>query len=209
MMVPDRKYRMVFSDIDGTLITSEHHLTQGTIDKVRALDRRQIPFVLVSARMPSGIYPLQRSLGISEAIVAYSGALILDRQGRTEMSIGIDADQALRLDRFIHERWPRVAMTAYAGDEWCVESCQDPWVQEEYRITGAPFDLARIEGFIKDKGIIHKFLCMGEPEVISALADELTNSFQDLAVYRSKPTYLEIMDKAVSKSKAVEYICKK
>ncbi|GAY75313.1 hydrolase [Sporolactobacillus inulinus] len=69
---------LIFSDIDGTLINSHHELTERTIRAVQGCTSRGIPFVLVSARMPSGISPLQRQLGLSCPIICYSGALIVD-----------------------------------------------------------------------------------------------------------------------------------
>ena len=50
------KIKMIFSDIDGTLLTSEHKVTDRTKMKIKELDALQIPFVLVSARMPDAIY---------------------------------------------------------------------------------------------------------------------------------------------------------
>jgi hydroxymethylpyrimidine pyrophosphatase-like HAD family hydrolase len=48
---------------------------------------------------------------------------------------------------------------------------------------------------------------MGEAEAISGLDNVLKEKFPGLSVYRSKDTYLEIMDSAVSKSSAVKYLC--
>ena len=58
------KIKMIFSDIDGTLLTSEHKVTDRTKIKIKELDALQIPFVLVSARMPDAIYVIQEGLNI-------------------------------------------------------------------------------------------------------------------------------------------------
>jgi hypothetical protein len=75
------QYKMVFCDIDGTLIDSKHQISKDTGQKIRELSRAGIPFIMVSARMPSGIFPLQNELQIKAPIVCYSGALILDEHG--------------------------------------------------------------------------------------------------------------------------------
>ena len=47
-------YKCVFSDIDGTLLNSKHQISEKTKKKVQQLAIQNIPFVLVSARMPKG-----------------------------------------------------------------------------------------------------------------------------------------------------------
>ena len=49
---------IVFSDIDGTLLSSDLTITPQTLRAIRQLQARQIPFVIISARSPSGIYPI-------------------------------------------------------------------------------------------------------------------------------------------------------
>ena len=76
------RIRAVFSDVDGTLLNSGHRVTPRTAEWIRKLGERDIPFVIVSARSPSGIYPIQRKNGICCPIIAYSGALIQDEKGQ-------------------------------------------------------------------------------------------------------------------------------
>ncbi len=57
--------KIVFSDIDGTFLTNDHHVTDKTEYAVNQLLNQNIPFVLVSARMPEAIYPITERLGIS------------------------------------------------------------------------------------------------------------------------------------------------
>ena len=48
-------YKIVFSDVDGTLFYSNHQLLNNTLYAIRQLQQRDIPFVIISARSPSGI----------------------------------------------------------------------------------------------------------------------------------------------------------
>ena len=50
--------KIVFSDIDGTLLTSEHKLSKNTLFAINKLQEKNIDFVIISARSPSGIYPI-------------------------------------------------------------------------------------------------------------------------------------------------------
>ena len=52
-----KKYKIIFSDIDGTLLNDENQVPKETVEELQSLDKRGIPFVLVSARMPEGMRP--------------------------------------------------------------------------------------------------------------------------------------------------------
>ena len=71
-------FRILFSDIDGTLINSQHHIPGRTREKILELDRKGIPFILVSARGPAGVEVIRRELGNRKPFICYSGGLVLD-----------------------------------------------------------------------------------------------------------------------------------
>ena len=48
-------YKIIFTDIDGTLLGPDRVLTQATIDQVTRI-KETIPFILVSSRMPKQMY---------------------------------------------------------------------------------------------------------------------------------------------------------
>ena len=51
-------YQVVFSDVDGTLLNDQHCITPLTLLAIKKIQQQGIPFVIVSARSPSGIYPI-------------------------------------------------------------------------------------------------------------------------------------------------------
>ena len=61
--------RMIYSDIDGTLLNSSHHISVDTREKILELDRREIPLIMVSARMPDGVEIIRRELGNHRPII--------------------------------------------------------------------------------------------------------------------------------------------
>lgn len=203
------KYRMIFCDIDGTLIDSSYQIPPDTTAKIQELARMGIPFVLASARMPSGIAPLQRELGICAPMICYSGALILDEKGAQLKSIGIPRDQALDIEAYVKTQWQHISCSAFSGDQWLVDSVQDSWVVQEQEITTSQPVEGQIAHHIPPEGQVHKFLCMGEGPHIAGLNQALRERYPGLAVHRSKDTYLEIMDSGATKSGAVRYLCHK
>ncbi|CDF98453.1 Hypothetical Cof protein [Avibacterium paragallinarum JF4211] len=50
-------YKMVFSDMDGTLLNSQHQITPATVQSIQRIMQKGIPFIPVSARPPYAILP--------------------------------------------------------------------------------------------------------------------------------------------------------
>ena len=82
-------YRAVFSDIDGTLLTSQKNVSPDTVNAILKLSLKDILFTLSSARSPAGIETVIRQYGFSCCIVAFSGALILDEKRKVLFEKGI------------------------------------------------------------------------------------------------------------------------
>lgn len=201
------QYKMVFSDIDGTLLDSAHRISSDTGQKIRELSQRGVPFILVSARMPSGIFPIQRALDVKAPIVCYSGALVLNEHGEALTSAGLDREKALEIEAYIKNEWQQVCCSAFSFHDWIVDDIRNEWIAEEQRITGSVPKEGALSRLVPANGQIHKFLCMGEAKVIAALGAALEARFSGLSVYRSKDTYLEIMNGNASKSAAVRVLC--
>jgi HAD superfamily hydrolase (TIGR01484 family) len=67
---------LVVSDIDGTLITSNHEITPETKRVALELRLSGIHLCLASARPPRSIKPIARELGLRAPFAAFNGALI-------------------------------------------------------------------------------------------------------------------------------------
>ena len=202
------RYQIVFCDIDGTLLDSKHHISKNTGQKIRELVGSGVPFILVSARMPGAIRPIQRELGLEQPMICYSGSLILGEREDCIHSIGIGREKAVRVDAFIREGWPQICCSAYSHHDWIAHDLQDEWIVQEQQITSAAAVKGPITDVIPPDGQVHKFLCMGEPGPIESLGKLLKEEFPELTVYRSKDTYLEIMDGSASKSGAIRHLCR-
>jgi len=82
-------YKILFSDIDGTLLDADRTLSQKTIKVLSELKNR-FPIVLISSRMPVQMYYLQEKAGIlGMPLIAYNGALVLDKGGEVLHSVEI------------------------------------------------------------------------------------------------------------------------
>lgn len=199
--------RILFSDIDGTLLDTSHHVRENTRKKILELEARGIPFILLSARMPSGVRVVERELGTHSPIVCYSGGLILDEKGNRLFSCQIPLVQAAEVKALVRAHFPEISCDAYGGDQWIVDDDQNPWVLAEEAITHGKSTVGDMERVFAADGGIHKFLLMGESKYIDGAAVLLRERFPGLNVQRSNANYLEVMDKQVTKSLGVHFLC--
>lgn len=201
-----QEIRIVFSDVDGTLVDNEHHpipASAGTIQRVA----RQIPFCLVSARSPEGLYPIQRQLGFTGPIACFSGAYVLDGEGNELYSSVIPTVDALEIKRYLERELPNVTTGTYGFHTWVVDDRTDPRVvREEYFVQAESQESRDLAGIFGERGV-HKFLLMGEPSSIMAAQQAVTERYPHLNVVRSNDTLCEIMCAEASKSRAVELLC--
>ena len=130
-----KEYKIIFSDIDGTLLNNENQVPEETIEELRRLDSQGVPFVLVSARMPKGMRPIREELGIHAPMVCYSGGLVLDPDDQEIYSCLLDLDLACEIKSLVAKEFPEVVCGIYGGEHWVVDDIRDPWVIQEQGIT--------------------------------------------------------------------------
>lgn len=206
------QYKMICLDIDGTLLNSEHKITPSTKEIIEIVaNNKQIPVILVSARMPKGILFLQKELNIVQPIICYSGALIVDGKSNILLNITIPISEVKQIYKLVKEL--NIHISLYKDNEWYVES-MDAWAKQESEITNITPNIISFEELIhiwdQDNTGPNKILCMAEPCDIKLLNSKVANiDFRNLNVYPSKDTYLEIMPISATKTSAIEFLCKK
>lgn len=199
------RYKAVFSDIDGTLLDSTHMILPDTKQKIQEINRKGIPFILVSARMPRGMTGIRDELGIRMPMVCYSGALVVDEKGEILFSRNIELHMADQVYRSIQKEKIDISFSLYSGNRWIASDPGNPWIRQESFITGVKPEIGDFTDLTVFENI-HKILCMGEPGKILRLERMLQVKFPKLSAYRSKDTYLEIMSDQASKSNAVSIL---
>lgn len=201
---------MLCLDIDGTLLNSKHQITERTKIAIRKVAKEQkIPVILVSARMPQGIYFLAKELEICAPIICYNGALIIDYNNNIVLNNYIEVPYIRKVYSIVKKY--SICISLYKDDEWYNEE-KDEWVEQEEGITNLTSTIRDYRELLTDWGNegCNKILCMGDEEEILSLKKELLAMFQeDLTIYLSKPTYLEIMPKNSSKTAAIAVLLEK
>ncbi len=206
------KFKMLCLDIDGTLINSKHKITENTKEAIRrAANEKQIKVILVSARMPKGILFLQKELEVSQPIICYNGALIVDNNTDILWNITIPVSHVEEIYNLAKETGINVSL--YKDDEWYVEEI-DQWAEREGEITKTYPEIIKYNDLFstwkQQKSEPNKILCMAEPDKIKLLESKLKDcNYGNLNIALSKPTYLEIISQNASKTAAIEFLCKR
>ncbi len=198
-------YKIVFSDIDGTLLNSEHKITPLTEYAIKELQKLDIPFVIISARSPSGIYPIVNDYNIKCPIISYSGALILDENNNVLFHKGIKKESANEIINFIEKKHFDMTWGIYSFDQWIVKNKKDPRIINEETIVKAYSTQGDINSITGNE--VHKILCICNPDKILDIENLLKINFPDYSIAKSSDILLEIMEKNITKATAVNTMC--
>lgn len=197
--------KIVFSDIDGTLLNSKSELTELNLIAINSLKEKNIPFVLVSARSPECIYPILEEYGFNCNIIGLGGAIIVNESRDIIYENGLSKKLAKDVSDFINQYGKNIVVNFYSGDKWIVNDKENARVKTEEKIV----KVESIEGTIDDiDKSVHKILCMGEEDNILEIEEYVKKNFEELTVVKSSASMLEIMNTGINKGKACEILCK-
>lgn len=205
------QYKLVCSDIDGTLLNENRVLSKRTIEAIKSI-KHNLPVILVSSRMPKAMKHLQNDLDImKDPLIAYNGGLIIDYEDdeqRVLFSEEIPLDVTALILQFVKKS--KIHISLYHNDEWYVPA-MDYWAEREQNNTKVIPQVAELEdvyqSWMKEGKGPHKIMCMGDETEIQMLYNYLQkHNAETVHAYRSKDTYIEIASKKISKLTALNYL---
>lgn len=202
--------KIIFSDIDGTLLNNERQVSQNTIKQIQKI-KEKIPFVLVSARMPKQMKHIQDDLCIvGSPMIAYNGALVIcDNQIIHSQEVPVSlVKKIIEYNKEVAQN--QVHISLYNADEWYAPE-YDFWAKREENNTKSSPEILSNEAALdlwekQGKGV-HKLMLMGEKNLIQAIYEFLCQNFDNqLHIYRSKDTYIEVSHISVSKLTGIKML---
>ncbi len=197
--------KIIFSDIDGTLINSEFQVTEATQIAIREAIQQGKLFVPVSARMPEAIQPIIDSIGITGPLIAFNGALVQGQQGEVIASYPMATALALEICDYVVQEAPAIAWNVYSFHDWYSMDRKHPWIKREegiVQLASQEVTLSELAGLES----VHKLLFMGEPGQIAPLEVQLKKKYPDVSIVQSAPYFIEVMAKGIRKGPAVKLL---
>lgn len=204
-MIPD----IAFSDIDGTLLNANREPSPALKIEVARLTANDVPFILISSRMPQAMTWIQDELGISGLpLVCYNGGLVIvDGEVVHSQEISIAFVATIRE---LNEKMG-LSVQLFHGEEWYVEE-MDHYAKREENNTRVKPEVKSNRAVADDWATrpvsAHKIMVMGDPagidEMVAKLKEITDGAY--LHLYRSKDDYLEIASKEISKLTGIEKV---
>jgi len=164
--------------------------------------------------MPAAMRHLQKTLQrVDNPLICYNGGFVIDYNSYeiiTLDNVSIPLELCSKIYDFTQNT--SIHLSLYGEDEWYAPQ-MDYWTEREIRSTKVqptiePFSSV-MDLWSKAALGAHKVMCMGKAEEIEALFQELVRNFsEDLHLYRSKDTYIEIAPRKISKASALEALLK-
>jgi len=199
---------LVASDLDGTLLPPSLEVSPRTTAGIGRLRLAGVPFVVCTGRMFRSARRVAAQFGLSDGpIVCYQGGLVADLASGERLR-HVTIDPAVAAEVVTHAREIAIHVNAYVDDELYVER-DDDWARRyaEYAEVGMTVvaDLLPVVAASPTK-----FVLCAEPARVETLLPELQELWRGrLYVTRSLPHYIEICDAAVSKSAALDFLCRR
>lgn len=205
--------RLILSDIDGTILDNQNKIDSNLKDCIKQLNKKEIPFILASARSPQGMLALAEELNVMDnPIACFNGALVVkdlkEDNYTTILNHELDRTEVERIFNLLKQKFPQVTINLYSGVTWYVEKI-DKWVKIEADITKLVPIKTDLKNIIVNSQIpIHKLLLIGDTDQITKALKFFQTRFPKSAFYLSKDNYLEVTNKQVSKEKALRELAK-
>ncbi len=199
--------RLLLSDVDGTLVTSEKVLTERSVAAVHRLHDAGVLFAVTSGRPPRGMQMLVEPLGLSTPVAAFNGGLLVepDMSVIEERAIPSEllAPTLALLESFALSVW------VYRGADWYVRDLDGPHVERESNTVRFPPTLVEsFDGIVAD---VAKIVGVSDDhDAVARAAVAAGERFGDhVSAACSQPYYLDVTHPEANKGSVVRYLAAK
>ena len=196
-------FKLVVSDLDGTLLTPEHRVGDYSLRVLRTLRDRGVGLVLASGRHFLDVRAISEVLGGGTCTISSNGAAVYDGDGAAIEMEAIDADCLEFLTR--DPAFDGVHTNLFRPNDWLVER-PEPRLLEYHAESGFSYRVVSFRDL--DEEPVVKVFFYGEHEHLLGLEDlVLARCSERVTTTFSLPVTLEVMAKGVSKGAALAREC--
>jgi len=198
--------KMVALDLDDTLLDSGLKISSACENAIQKARQKGVMITLSTGRMFKSALPYARQLGIDVPIITYQGAWVKNSlSGEVLYNQPVPPELARQVMTYFRQQG--VHYHSYYNDELCIEKHSSE-ADDYARLAGVKAQLHSDLIADLDRCDAMKIMAISqdEPQLL-AMEKELKANFADqLYITRSKPFYLEVMDRLVGKALALELI---
>jgi Cof subfamily protein (haloacid dehalogenase superfamily) len=203
-------YELVAIDVDGTLVNSENHLSEGTKEAVRAVMTNNIGVTLVSGRARLTMAPFLAELGITLPFISSSGAHIIDPVSNKTLYYSAMPREVLSVI-VEHARAVPTPIIFQESDRIYYEGSQEllQHLSETYKIDITVADdlkahFIHVDDILQAHAEPTKVYMCHDPAIVQGIEAKLQRHHLPIAMTYSAPPYLEITSLEATKGKAIQ-----
>lgn len=206
------KYKIIFSDFDGTVSRSDNTVSEKVKAAVAEYVKKGGKFVLVTGRLFSAVRPRAAELGLHGEAVVYQGGGIYDLDSGKPLYLNsIPTDRAVFLLKALEKL--NYCETLCYFDDKC--NCARPSEYVDYfcQICGVPYystDMPLSEYVEKNGTRPVKILSLMMPEHTEEFLEYGRSvAGREMVFTRSHKSVVEILPRGINKGAAIKRICEK
>lgn len=198
--------KVVVSDIDGTLLNSEHKLTEKSVEAIKAAIAQGVKFILATGKTRHSATDIYKRIGAETPGVFVQG-LALNYPGAKEIHLAqLDADLLRRVITFAEERGFQVI--AYSGSRILArrQTAETIILTESYD-EPRPEIVGPIQNILGTTPINKIMFCGATPQQITHLRWQLSHMVGgSVHLTQALAEALELLPKGASKATALKVL---
>ncbi|MDE1319032.1 MULTISPECIES: Cof-type HAD-IIB family hydrolase [Vibrio] len=192
-------YKTVISDLDGTLLKSDHTISTLAKSVFTLLSEMNVNLILASGRPYQDVKSVCDILGIKASTITSNGAMIHDQDGNIVFQSHLPDDLVKTLlnddvDSDVH-------VNVYTDNEWLV-SKENPELEKYHLLTGFQYRVCDLHS--EKINNVCKIFYYGNPEKLKIIEDKLRIHDNELSITFSNENSLEIMNHGISKGDSLK-----
>ena len=203
-----KKFKIILSDYDGTLASSNRRISKENIDSINSFIERGGIFVVCTGRATDSALKFLKEQGFNGLVASFNGAVLTDmKTNKTLYSYGIDNDISIRFFTYLKEN---DIYGHFYLDEGYLYPFEYKYLSIYEKATGINGTYSSdIVEYIKTHNVkTPKFLIFEDGEKIDKHFDNIKKLLPECNVLRSTENMVDINLIGVDKGGACEKIAK-
>ena len=199
------KIKLVITDVDGTLVTTEKALRPSAVAAVRRLHDAGIGFTICSSRPPFGLTTMRDALQITLPFGGYNGGSIVEPDLTVIEQVCIPPAVARQAVDVFHTNG--IDTWVFVGNEWVILNRQGDHVDHEIHTIDVP---PTVVGAYEDKhfSAVGKIVGASNNHDLVAKVEHIMQESLGHSAHaaRSQAYYCDVIAPGISKGRIVELL---